>query len=163
MSVLQYSEENIAIYRAVSSLGSSLKSGYRDTQKGYMIPLKGVSILQYCWSVKKVRIPELEGDSDVAMDTISPIDKNLSWKDYLLRNGPMAGERTDTINNVEGEEDFEQLESDIVRSSINGIPSIHFSEWVNQLLIKDMARTVVIKLLGRNIGYSVLYNTMCSL
>ncbi|MBA0585643.1 hypothetical protein Gorai_016411, partial [Gossypium raimondii] len=93
------------------------------------------------------------------MDTISPIDKNLSWKDCLLRNGPRAGERTETINNVKGEEDFELLESDIVRSSINGIPSIHFSERVNQLLIKDMARTVVIKLLGRNIGYSALYNT----
>ncbi|PPE02958.1 hypothetical protein GOBAR_DD00028 [Gossypium barbadense] len=94
------------------------------------------------------------------MDTISPIDKNLSWKDCLLRNGPRAGEQTETINNVEGEEDFELLESDIVWSSINGIPSIHFSERVNQLLIKDMARTVVIKLLGRNIGYSVLYNTI---
>ncbi|MBA0612867.1 hypothetical protein Godav_013416 [Gossypium davidsonii] len=94
------------------------------------------------------------------MDTISPIGKKFSWKDCLLRNGPRASERTETINNEEGEEDFELLESDIVRSSINGIPSIHFSERVNQLLIKDMARTVVIKLLGRNIGYSALYNTV---
>ncbi|KAG8473966.1 hypothetical protein CXB51_034054 [Gossypium anomalum] len=30
--------------------------------------------------------------------------------------------------------------------------------WVNQLIIKDMACTVVIKLLGKSIGYSAFYN-----
>ncbi|MBA0833983.1 hypothetical protein Goarm_006387, partial [Gossypium armourianum] len=34
---------------------------------------------------------------------------------------------------------------------------------VNQILIKYMAHTVVIKLLGRRIGYLVLHNKVCSL
>ncbi|KAA3484764.1 leucine-rich repeat receptor-like protein kinase PEPR2 [Gossypium australe] len=167
MLMPQYSEGNIAIYRAMLSFGSSLKGGYCDTQKGYHDTTEGClhsSILleasryPHIPSVKKVRIPELKGDSDVAMGTISTTDKNFSWKDCLLGNGLRVGERTETIKNVEGEEDFELLESDIVLLAINEIPSIYFSERVNKLLIKDMARTVVIKLLRRNIRYSALYN-----
>ncbi|MBA0856710.1 hypothetical protein Goshw_001926 [Gossypium schwendimanii] len=62
------------------------------------------------------------------------------------------------MDNFHGKGDFELLEVDILRSSVNGIPSIHLSKWVNQILIKDMVCTVVIKLLGRSIGYSTLYN-----
>ncbi|MBA0614581.1 hypothetical protein Godav_014858 [Gossypium davidsonii] len=62
------------------------------------------------------------------------------------------------MDNFHGKGDFELLKVDILRSSVNGIPSIHLSKWVNQILIKNMACTVVIKLLGRSIGYSTLYN-----
>ncbi|MBA0595993.1 hypothetical protein Gorai_012841, partial [Gossypium raimondii] len=61
------------------------------------------------------------------------------------------------------DEDFDLSKVDVKRSLVNGIPSIDFSERVNQILNKDMAFTVAIKLLGRNIGYSVLYNNVCSL
>lgn len=43
------------------------------------------------------------------------------------------------------------------------MPTINFSSRVNQFLLNGMAHTVVIKLLGRNIGYTALYNKVCAL
>ncbi|MBA0823464.1 hypothetical protein Goarm_020194 [Gossypium armourianum] len=114
-------------------------------------------------STKKVRIRATEGVLDVIMDPIRATGKPLSWKDRPLGTRLRADVRTKTMNNFNGKDDFKLSETDIVRSSINGIPSIHFSEQVNKLLIKDMECTVVIKLLGRSIGYSALYNKVCSL
>ncbi|MBA0747490.1 hypothetical protein Gogos_004402 [Gossypium gossypioides] len=64
---------------------------------------------------------------------------------------------------IEDVEYFDLLEKDIVRSSINGIPAIYFSERINQILIKDMEYTVVIKILGWNIGYAALQKKICTL
>lgn len=50
-----------------------------------------------------------------------------------------------------------------MRSFVNGIHSIKFSERINQLLIKDMSFTVVIKLLGRSIRYAALQNKIYAL
>ncbi|MBA0841199.1 hypothetical protein Goarm_003704, partial [Gossypium armourianum] len=50
-----------------------------------------------------------------------------------------------------------------MRSFINGIPSINFPKRVNQLLTKDMVYTVMIKILGRSIGYVVLQNKVNAL
>ncbi|MBA0843864.1 hypothetical protein Goarm_001015 [Gossypium armourianum] len=86
-----------------------------------------------------------------------------SWKDYLMGTGLRADVQAQGVDNFYGEEDLELSEVDIVKSTVNGIPSINFSERVNQILIKDMAQTVGIKLLGRNIGYPVMYNKVCSL
>ncbi|MBA0787134.1 hypothetical protein Gotri_026777 [Gossypium trilobum] len=49
------------------------------------------------------------------------------------------------------ESSLEFAKGDIKKSSINGIPSIVFSNRINQMLINDMALMVVIKLLGWNI------------
>ncbi|MBA0586038.1 hypothetical protein Gorai_016793 [Gossypium raimondii] len=46
----------------------------------------------------------------------------LSWKDKLLGN--------------------------MVKSTINGIPTINFSDRVKDILFKEMEKTVVLKLLG---------------
>lgn len=86
-----------------------------------------------------------------------------SWKDCLLGTGLCNGEKEKNAVRFYEEEDFDLSKSDVVRSIIDGIPSINFSDRVNQILIKDMAHTVVIKLLERNIGYSALYNKVCSL
>ncbi|KAG8496476.1 hypothetical protein CXB51_009104 [Gossypium anomalum] len=48
-------------------------------------------------------------------------------------------------------------------SMVNGIPAINFSERFNQLLIKDMATTLVFKLLRRSIEYATLQNKINSL
>lgn len=56
------------------------------------------------------------------------------------------------------DDDFFLLDGDIKRSSVNGIPSIEFSDRVSQILIKNMATSVVLKLLGRNIGFAALQN-----
>lgn len=86
-----------------------------------------------------------------------------SWKDWLLGTVLWSGDRSGNTSSHHEKEEFELTESDIVKSIVNGIPSIKFSDRVNQLLIKNMAHTIVIKLLGRSIGYTALYNKVCSL
>ncbi|MBA0820004.1 hypothetical protein Gohar_021324, partial [Gossypium harknessii] len=55
------------------------------------------------------------------------------------------------------------IDGDITRTLVNGIPAISFLGRVNQLLIKDMATMVVLKLLGWSIRYNALQNRVCSL
>ncbi|MBA0614771.1 hypothetical protein Godav_015017, partial [Gossypium davidsonii] len=64
---------------------------------------------------------------------------------------------------LDEKDDFVIAKGDITGSFVNTIPVINFSERVNQFLIKDIANTVVIKLLGQNIGFVVLQNKMYSL
>lgn len=59
--------------------------------------------------------------------------------------------------------DLELEDGDILRSVINGIPGIEFSDRIKKILVKDMESAVVVKLLGRNIGYGALYNRIVSL
>lgn len=114
-------------------------------------------------STKKVRIRDGEDESDEEMVLAQTLSRPRSWKDRLLGIGLQGADTKEGKRIYNDDEDLELPEADIVRSTINGLPSIRFSEQINQLLIKDMARTVVIKLLGRNISYSVLYNKVCSL
>ncbi|PPD73539.1 hypothetical protein GOBAR_DD29535 [Gossypium barbadense] len=87
--------------------------------------------------------------------TIEPI---TPWKNKLIGQS----------SNIEGKgleekEEFELLEGDILKSVINGTPSVEFSNRIHQILIRDMENTVVLKLLGHNIGYSVLQNKIYNL
>ncbi|MBA0598109.1 hypothetical protein Gorai_007887, partial [Gossypium raimondii] len=59
--------------------------------------------------------------------------------------------------------DLELEDGDILRSVINGIPGIEFSDRIKKILVRDMESAVVVKLLGRNIGYGALYNRIVSL
>ncbi|MBA0552291.1 hypothetical protein Golob_023117 [Gossypium lobatum] len=47
--------------------------------------------------------------------------------------------------------------------SIDGMPSIKFSDRVHKLMEMSMAWTVVAKLLGRRIGLNALYNRIYAL
>ncbi|MBA0701196.1 hypothetical protein Goari_005644 [Gossypium aridum] len=89
--------------------------------------------------------------------------KLLSWKDRLIGTSIQADERTTITDSCQEDEDFDLSKVDVKCSLVNGIPSIDFSERVNQILIKAMAFTVAIKLLGQNIGYLLLYNKVSSL
>ncbi|MBA0739954.1 hypothetical protein Gogos_013179 [Gossypium gossypioides] len=86
-----------------------------------------------------------------------------SWKDSLIRTGLQAEDRTETSTKDEDGDDLDLLDEDIVRSSMNGILAIDFSDWINKFLIKDMKHTVVIKLLRRNIAYATLQTKIYSL
>ncbi|KAK5825759.1 hypothetical protein PVK06_020624 [Gossypium arboreum] len=77
----------------------------------------------------------------------------ISWKNKVLGRGVLDYGR---------EEDFELLDGDVTRSTVNGIPVINFSERVQQILFREMATTVVVKLLGLNISYSMLQNRIQS-
>ncbi|MBA0803286.1 hypothetical protein Gohar_013518, partial [Gossypium harknessii] len=75
--------------------------------------------------------------------TIEPI---TSWKDKLIgQSSNIEGK------DLEEKDEFELLEGDILKSVINGTPSIEFSNRIHQILIRDMENTVVLKLLGHNI------------
>lgn len=102
-------------------------------------------------SMKNVKIKEKEEDRGADMDTNPIARETLSWRDRLVGTSLLADERATNLDGLDGEEDFELLKEDVERSPVNGIPLIKFLERVNQILIKHMEYTVVIKLLGRNI------------
>ncbi|PPS18211.1 hypothetical protein GOBAR_AA02364 [Gossypium barbadense] len=105
-------------------------------------------------NTKKVRFKGLEEDmsKDMAMDLSSV--PAMSWKDNVLERGSF-----DSIY----EEDFSFMEGDITRSTVNGIPTINFSERIQHILLRDMEITVVVKLLGQNLAYTTLHNMIYSL
>ncbi|MBA0844241.1 hypothetical protein Goarm_001351, partial [Gossypium armourianum] len=62
-------------------------------------------------------------------------------------------------NGVSGVE-FSLLKGDVNKSVVNGIPSIEFSKRIQQFLVKEMSTSVVLNLLGRNIGFVALQNRL---
>ncbi|MBA0729979.1 hypothetical protein Golax_025891, partial [Gossypium laxum] len=62
------------------------------------------------------------------MESTPTIEKVLSWKDCLLGIGLRVEERATTTDIFHNKEDFALSKTDVVRSPINGIPSINFSE-----------------------------------
>ncbi|MBA0555948.1 hypothetical protein Golob_026093 [Gossypium lobatum] len=82
----------------------------------------------------------------------------IYWKDKLVGHSVKVA-----LNGPEEKEDFDILEGDIKKSFVNGMPSISFSNRIHQILIQGMDNTVILKLLGRNIGFSILQNKIYSL
>ncbi|KAH1083258.1 hypothetical protein J1N35_023019 [Gossypium stocksii] len=107
---------------------------------------------------KKVRFRDKEsdtnGDMQIEMTQVQP----KSWKDMLV--GHSHQRDTSDSNEKAG---FDFMEGDILQSVVNGVPSITFSDRIHQILIQGMDNTVVLKLLGRNIGFSVLQNKLYSM
>ncbi|PPD80711.1 hypothetical protein GOBAR_DD22375 [Gossypium barbadense] len=85
-------------------------------------------------------------------------EKPISWKDMLV--GQSSKEN---LIDLEGKEDLEILEGDIQKSFVNGVPSISFSDRIQKILIQGMDNTMILKLLGRNIDFSVLQNKLYNL
>ncbi|KAH1057377.1 hypothetical protein J1N35_035442 [Gossypium stocksii] len=52
---------------------------------------------------------------------------------------------------------------DVMRSNVNGILAINFSERVQQILVKDMVTIVVVELLDQNPSYTLLQNKIHNL
>ncbi|PPD87755.1 hypothetical protein GOBAR_DD15299 [Gossypium barbadense] len=61
------------------------------------------------------------------------------------------------------EDDVQLLEGDVIVGTEDGMSSIRFSNRVHQILYKNMSRTIVMKLLGRKVGYHALSNKIYSL
>ncbi|MBA0554540.1 hypothetical protein Golob_013637 [Gossypium lobatum] len=107
---------------------------------------------------KKVQFRD--NDESVNIDWLvdQDVQPTISWKDKLVGlPSNTAGKDLDT------KEDFDVLEGDIQKSIINGIPSIHFSNSIQQILIWDLDNNMILKLLGRNISYSILQNKIYNL
>ncbi|KAH1123200.1 hypothetical protein J1N35_006360 [Gossypium stocksii] len=98
--------------------------------------------------------------SDVSLANMA-IDSSpasvISWKDKLL-----SGAVSNSLDR-DADLDLEFAEGDIHRSNLHGIPVIDLSERINNILFKRMELTVVVKLLGHNIGYGALFNCITSL
>ncbi|KAK5772306.1 hypothetical protein PVK06_048591 [Gossypium arboreum] len=106
----------------------------------------------------KIHFRDKDGNrgNDMVMDLSA--EQISSWKDKLVSQSSKFNR-----NGLEEKEDFDLLEGDIQKSIVNGIPYIEFLDQIHQILIKDMKNTMILKLLGRNIGYSVLQNKVYSL
>ncbi|MBA0867958.1 hypothetical protein Goshw_006608 [Gossypium schwendimanii] len=107
---------------------------------------------------KKVRFRGENVDTISNMMIDSTPKKPISWKDMLVGQSSK-----DTFNVLEGKDDLDILHGDIQKSFFNGIPSISFSNRIHKILIQGMENTVILKLLGRNIGFSVLQNKLYNL
>ncbi|PPD98291.1 hypothetical protein GOBAR_DD04669 [Gossypium barbadense] len=91
---------------------------------------------------KKVRLRETEEESNVVMESTLTTKKPLSWRDRLVGTSLRANRQTATLDDLHEGGDFELSEDDIVRSMIDGNPSISFSKHVNHILmIKGMAHS----------------------
>ncbi|MBA0645776.1 hypothetical protein Goklo_013832, partial [Gossypium klotzschianum] len=80
-----------------------------------------------------------------------------SWTDKSL--GGLGSRSIDGVTDL----DLQFENGDILRSTINGILAIYFSDHLKKFLVNDMETTMVFKLLGRNIGYGVLHNHIVNL
>ncbi|MFQ6663119.1 hypothetical protein Gotur_030757 [Gossypium turneri] len=109
-------------------------------------------------NTKKVRFKESEDNPEEVMVVDPTPAPSLSWKDLLMGN-KIIEQKVDS-GSQQSEEDFSLTEGDVKKSVINGIPSIEVSERVHQLLEKEMSTSVVLKLLGRNIGFTALQNRL---
>ncbi|MBA0857590.1 hypothetical protein Goshw_014349 [Gossypium schwendimanii] len=111
---------------------------------------------------ESVRFKDKYINPDESRDMDLSNESALSWKNRLPGKGQLDLKKTEGID-PECDVDFEFCEGDISKSTINGIPLIEFSERVHQFLIQDMSITIVLKLLGRNIGYVAFFNRIHSL
>ncbi|KAL9419862.1 hypothetical protein AB3S75_037595 [Citrus x aurantiifolia] len=95
------------------------------------------------------------------MDANNPLP--ASYRDALRDSGL----RKNSIHGMtEGEEfhddDWDFEPGDVMVSSDGAMPTIDFSERIQEKLIKPWQNSIVVKLLGKNIGYRVLYTRLKS-
>ncbi|KAK8363579.1 hypothetical protein V6Z11_A03G174200 [Gossypium hirsutum] len=107
-------------------------------------------------STKEVHFKDHNTNEGIDMVVDDEPKSTLSWKDRLLGNLASGSKELGTQIRFGDDDEIELMDKDITRSMVNAIPTIDFSERVNQFLIKNMATTVVLKLLGQSIGYNAL-------
>ncbi|KAK8514781.1 hypothetical protein V6N12_057677 [Hibiscus sabdariffa] len=96
--------------------------------------------------------------SGMDCDNLGP--KPPSYKDMLTGNSDSVVD--DDLISL-GDDDFDLHDDDIQIGESEGIPFINFSDRVKDLAIKSMDFTLVLKILGRRVGYTTLYNQIIGL
>ncbi|MBA0634753.1 hypothetical protein Godav_024422 [Gossypium davidsonii] len=112
----------------------------------------GKSIVEELIS-KKVRFRDKEEETSNSMMIDLSSVQPTSWRDKLVGHSA-----EDVFIGSKEKEAIDILEEDIQKTFANGVPSIIFSDQIHQIIIKGMDNTVILKLLGRNIGFSILQN-----
>ncbi|MBA0877888.1 hypothetical protein Goshw_010630 [Gossypium schwendimanii] len=107
---------------------------------------------------KKVhfRNEDVNTNNNMLIDT-SP-EKSISWRDMFVGQSSK-----DILIDLEGKDDLDILDGDIQKTFVDGVPSISFSDRIHKILIQGMENTVILKLLSRNIGFSILQNKLFNL
>ncbi|KAK8562007.1 hypothetical protein V6N12_049062 [Hibiscus sabdariffa] len=94
------------------------------------------------------------------LDQDRTVPKAFSYKESLMKTSlAIPSESEELID----EDDIVIEEGDIMRSDINGVISIDFSDRILSLVEKSLELTVVVKLLGRRIGYNTLHTKIYEL
>ncbi|PPS12622.1 hypothetical protein GOBAR_AA08024 [Gossypium barbadense] len=109
-------------------------------------------------NTKKVRFKGNGGDEDTSMAVDHESQTSMTWKEKLLGGYDVASKSIRDGSSADNENEFELFEGDVNMSIIDGIPAINFSDRVKEILFKEMELTIIVKLLGRNIGYNALHN-----
>ncbi|KAK8361679.1 hypothetical protein V6Z12_A03G054100 [Gossypium hirsutum] len=105
-------------------------------------------------NTKKVRFKEVNGGEDTTMAVDSDQQPVMSFKDKLLGGGVVYEDENQEGALRKNDSDLELLEGDVNTSIINGVPAIIFFDHIKNILFKKMELTVILKLLGCNIGYN---------
>ncbi|MFQ6650061.1 hypothetical protein Gotur_022538 [Gossypium turneri] len=82
-------------------------------------------------------------------------EQKMSWKDKLLGNASHGKSQI--------REEFRLLEGDAKVKTVDRIPSLTFSKRVHKHIERDMAKTMIIKLMGRRIAFHTLLGKIQSL
>ncbi|MBA0780094.1 hypothetical protein Gotri_004234 [Gossypium trilobum] len=61
------------------------------------------------------------------------------------------------------EEDFDLDDRNLLRNTVDGMPTLDFSKRLYSLIEKSMSSTIELKLLGKRIGVNTLWSKVCSL
>lgn len=83
--------------------------------------------------------------------------KKILYKSMLMGTPPIFP----SPNRME--EEFDLQDGDVVRELVEGISSITFFNRAHQLIEGKMARTIIVKLLGKKIGFNTLLNKVTTL
>ncbi|MBA0603902.1 hypothetical protein Gorai_001999, partial [Gossypium raimondii] len=83
------------------------------------------------------------------------VDK-LSYKSMLMGTSPY-------VYFPENEDEFVRYDRDVVTKLVKGISSIAFSDRLHKFIERKMARTIIVKHLGRKIGFNALLNNVTTL
>lgn len=114
------------------------------------------------WAIEKVCNKDLDSDPVEPIIEKGALEPTMSWKNKLISYSKEP-ERAIAPIRLDSESDFEIHKGDVNRSEINGVLYIDFSERIKNLLVKDIALTVIVKLLSRNIWFMTLQNRISNL
>ncbi|KAL4284749.1 hypothetical protein GQ457_16G021760 [Hibiscus cannabinus] len=99
-------------------------------------------------------------------DHVVPPIPNPHTLTHILYKDNLIGDDTHSIADgasiLDGE-DINMHEGNVVRTLVNGMISISFSDCVHELVEKSFDQTIIVKLIGRRISYTILRNKIYDL
>ncbi|KAK8484125.1 hypothetical protein V6N11_079657 [Hibiscus sabdariffa] len=113
-------------------------------------PLDGI------FSASEFADPTMDCDNACPDGDIPVTNHPISYKEVVT--GAKSSIEDDLIP-LDGD-DIELLEDDIQQAFSDGTPTIDFSPRVQDIALKSKEFTLVLKILGRRVGYSTLYNKL---